>query len=145
MRGFTLVGRIVLLTVVGFVIPPSITFTLEYLSGEFSSGLAWDGFASRYLVAAVGCAILFLLSAITSSTARRSIGFSRSLILLGGTFLVSLSAPVLLVQRTSKTDKSTLNVWESKYEHSLALVVIPVALMFLWLLFRRENSIRKSQ
>jgi carbon starvation protein CstA len=79
--------KVVALTGIGFVVPIVLLLSVEYAFVEFVTQRDWRTFWSRYLPPATGCSLLFLASAITSSTPRRLLTFVQSLFLYGTTFV----------------------------------------------------------
>jgi hypothetical protein len=80
--------KIIALTAIGFVIPIAMLLPVECALSEFGTQPNWNTLVDRYLPPATGCSLLFLASAITSSTQRKLVTFVQSLFLLGTTFIV---------------------------------------------------------
>lgn len=81
------------LATVGFLIPYAMLLPVEYAHSEFRTQPAdWNTLLLPYLPPATGCSLLFMASAITSSTPRKTVTFIQSLFLHGVTFIVCVLA-----------------------------------------------------
>jgi hypothetical protein len=83
-RPGTLVKNVAL-TLIGFVVPIVMLLPLDYALSDFGTHPDWNALSARYLPPATGCSLLFLASAMTSSTPRKLVTFAQSLFLHGTT------------------------------------------------------------
>jgi hypothetical protein len=92
MHKFRIFFKIIVLTGIGFIVPVVLLLPVEYMLSEFGSRPNWQTVLERYLPPCVGCSVLFLASAITSSTRRQVVTFVQSMFLHSVTFIVSAFA-----------------------------------------------------
>lgn len=86
-RSRTLI-KIIALTATGFVIPIAMLLPVEYALSTLGTQQDWSTLVDRYLSPATGCSLIFLASAITSSTPGKIVTFVQSLFLHGTTFII---------------------------------------------------------
>lgn len=87
-----IIFKIFTLTCIGFIAPVVLLLPVEYALSEFGSRPDWQTVLARYLPPCIGCSLLFLASAITSSTRRRVVTFVQSMFLHFVTFVVCVFA-----------------------------------------------------
>ena len=81
------------LATIGFLIPYAMFLPVEYAHSEFrTQPAAWNTLLLPYLPPATGCALLFMASAITSSTPRETVTFVQSLFRHGVTLIFCVMA-----------------------------------------------------
>ena len=88
MHIFNFIFKIITLTCIGFIAPVVLLLPVEYALSEFGSRADWQTVLERYLPPCIGCSLLFLASAITSSTRRQVVTFVQSMFLHFVTFIV---------------------------------------------------------
>jgi hypothetical protein len=84
--------KIITLTSIGFIAPVVLLLPVDYALSEFGSHPDWQTVLERYLPPCIGCSLLFLASAITSSTRRQVVTFVQSMLLHFVTFIVCVFA-----------------------------------------------------
>ena len=98
---------------------------VEYAVSEFGSRPDWQTVLVRYLPPCVGCSVLFLASAITSSTRRQVVTFVQAMFLHFVTFIVCVFA-FLPIQHMKSTDPQP---GPAVYIPFLAVLCVFVALL----------------
>jgi uncharacterized membrane protein len=117
--------KIVALTLIGFVVPIVMLLPLDYALSDFGTHPDWNALSARYLPPATGCSLLFLASAMTSSTPRKLVTFAQSLFLHATTFILCSLAFVPIHQN---------KVADLKQEHLAWIPFVSVLLLFMALL-----------
>jgi uncharacterized membrane protein len=117
--------KIVAFTLIGFVVPIVMLLPVDYALSDFGTHPDWNALSVRYLPPATGCSLLFLASAMTSSTPRKLVTFVQSLFLHGTTFILCSLAFVPIHQN---------KVSDPKQEYLAWIPFVSVLLLFMALL-----------
>ena len=115
------------LTAIGFAIPVAMLLPVEYARAEFGVQFDWNKLLDRLMPPTIGCSGLFLVSALTSSTPRKTLTFVQSLFLHGVTFIAS-SFAFVPVQNNKVTDPQLSRLAWIPF---LAVLLLFVALMVI--------------
>ncbi len=81
-------SKIALLGVVGFLIPLAMLLPVHYAQDDLRSGSESRNLNAILLQPAIGCCVLFTLSAIASSVSKNGATFVQSLFLIGTTYIL---------------------------------------------------------
>lgn len=117
--------KISALTVIGFLIPVAMLLPVEYAFSELGTQADWRTVLERYLPPAIGSSLLFLASAIASSTPRKVVTFVQAMFLHFITFVVCVAAFTPLQNAKSTTPEPS--VWA--YIPFIAVLCVFVALL----------------
>ena len=103
MRSYHIAFKILTLTCIGFIAPLVLLLPLDYALFEFGTRPELQTVLDRYVPPCIGCSLLFLASAITSSTCRPVVTFVQSMFLHFVTFIVCVFAfsPIQHVKSTT--------------------------------------------
>jgi hypothetical protein len=113
------------LTIIGFFVPVAMLLPVEYAFSEFGTQPDWRIALERYLPPAIGSSLLFLASAITSSTPRKVVTFVQAMFLNFFTLLVCVAA--FVPTQHAKSTAPEPSVWA--YIPLIAVLCVFVALL----------------
>ena len=117
--------KISALTIIGFFVPVAMLLAVEYAFSEFGTQPGWRTVLERYLPPAIGSSLLFLASAITSSTPRKVVTFVQAMFLHFITLIVCGAAFTPLQHAKSITPEPSL----AAYIPLIAVLCVFVALL----------------
>ena len=126
--------KALILATVGFLTPIVLLLPVELSLSEFMTQQDWTLLLQINLPLAIGCSLLFLASAITSSTPRRIVTFVQSLFLHGVTLIISFLAFVPIRHTKEDNPDSSYLIW---------VPLVAVLLMFLLLIVLGNISTNK--